>query len=116
MDMEMKDGAVFIAWFGWLCRQSEEIARLHGFHDTPLNDGEQIALMHSELSEGLEALRKDLKSDHIPEFLGIEEELADVIIRIAHYTKRKNLRTAEAVIAKMQFNESRPYKHGNKKF
>lgn len=80
------------------------------------NDGEQIALMHSELSEGLEAIRKDLMSDHIPEFKGIEEELADTIIRICHYAAAKRLRTAEAILAKMEFNATRPAKHGGKKF
>jgi NTP pyrophosphatase (non-canonical NTP hydrolase) len=75
------------------------------------NDGEKIALMHSELSEGLEAVRKDLESDHIPGFSGIEEELADTIIRIVDYAVQKDLRLGEAVFAKMRFNLTRPFKH-----
>jgi len=80
------------------------------------NQGEAIALMHSELSEGLEALRKNLNSDHIPEFKGIEEELADTVIRIMDFGQAFNLRIAEAIIAKIEYNKHRAYKHGGKKF
>ena len=40
------------------------------------NVGEMFALMHSEISEALEAARKDTPSTHIPGFTGVEEELA----------------------------------------
>lgn len=89
----------------------------HGWWDDNRNDGEQIALMHSELSEALDALRHDNPpSGHIPEFSGLEEELADTIIRIMDYSAGNNLRLGEAVVAKMRYNEGRPYKHGGKKF
>lgn len=88
-----------------------------GWWEDERNDGELIALMHSELSEALEALRHDnAKSDKIPEFLGIEEEFADVIIRIFDMAKARNLRVAEALIAKAEYNRNREYKHGGKKF
>ena len=76
------------------------------------NTGEKIALMHSELSEALEADRKDLPSDHIEGFTGVEEELADTVIRILDFAGHHQLRLGEAIIAKLQFNLSRPYKHG----
>jgi len=88
-----------------------------GWWDTDRNDGEMIALMHSELSEALEYIRHgNPLSDHIPEFTGIEEEMADVIIRIMDYGKARCLRIPEAIEAKMQFNANRPYKHGGKAF
>ena len=68
--------------------------------------------MHSELSEALEADRKGLTSDHIPEFSGIEEELADCMIRILDFAGHHDLRLAEAFTAKLQYNLTRPYKHG----
>jgi NTP pyrophosphatase (non-canonical NTP hydrolase) len=76
------------------------------------NFGEKIALIHSELSEALEADRKDLASDHIEGFTGVEEELADVFIRMIDLAVQKDLRLGEAIFAKMRFNLTRPFKHG----
>jgi len=78
------------------------------------NSAEKIALMHSELSEALEADRKDLTSDHIPDFSGIEEELADTLIRILDFAAFHELRLGEAIVAKMHYNLSRPVMHGKK--
>ncbi len=88
----------------------------HGFHEGPNNFGERIALMHSELSEALEYYRKgNGPSDHI-NFTGVEEEFADVIIRIMDTAQEFGLEVAPAILAKMEFNASRPYKNGGKKF
>jgi hypothetical protein len=87
-----------------------------GQKNPPRNEGEMIVLMHSELSEAIEGLRKKLDSDHIPGFLMIEEEFADVIIRIMDQAEFKKYRVIQAIIAKMKFNEGREYKHGGKNF
>jgi NTP pyrophosphatase (non-canonical NTP hydrolase) len=72
----------------------------------------QLAMIHSEVSEVLEAMRKE-KGDDV-----VVEELADIIIRVldfyaflseTHYTK---LSLADAVVAKMQKNVERPKMHG----
>jgi NTP pyrophosphatase (non-canonical NTP hydrolase) len=78
------------------------------------NVGEAIALIHSELSEGLEGHRKGLQDDHVSEFTSLEVELADAVIRILDLAGGLNLRVAEALIAKHSFNQSRPFKHGKK--
>ena len=81
------------------------------------NDGELIALIHSELSEALEALRHgDPPDDKVPEFRGAETEMADAIIRIMDMGVARGWRIAEALVAKMAFNETRPHRHGGKRF
>jgi NTP pyrophosphatase (non-canonical NTP hydrolase) len=87
-----------------------------GWWESPRSDGECIALMHSELSEALEALREDIMSDHIPEFKGVEEELADVLIRVFGFAGARGLNLGAALKAKMEFNRTRPHRHGGKKF
>jgi NTP pyrophosphatase (non-canonical NTP hydrolase) len=85
-----------------------------GFWDSA-NTGEKIALMHSELSEMLEADRKSIDtSEHIPDFSGVEEELADLIIRALDFAGYHQLRLGEALLTKMTFNLNRPFKHGKK--
>lgn len=101
-----------------LCRQAYEIAKNKGWYDEGHpNDAERIALMHSELSEALEAMRKpDLKDKHLPELNPVVVELADVCIRIFDYCGANGFDLEEAIFAKMQVNRNRPHKHGGKKF
>jgi hypothetical protein len=87
----------------------------HGFWDMGVNarnKGEMIALMHSELSEMLEGVRKPGPDAHCPQFTSEEVEMADLLIRAADYWYAYDLRIDEAIVAKMKYNASRPPKHG----
>jgi NTP pyrophosphatase (non-canonical NTP hydrolase) len=92
---------------------AHETAVSKGFWDTKKNDAECIALMHSELSEALEALRKGNPRDRdCPDHGNLEIELADTIIRILDYSRANDLDLAGAILAKMRHNKTRPHKHG----
>lgn len=84
-----------------------------GFYaDVEFNFGEKIALIHSELSEALEADRKGLSSDHLPGRTGVEEELADAAIRIFDLAGFLDIQLGTVIREKLEFNAQRPYKHG----
>ena len=107
----------FAIEFDAVAQEVNHIAIEKGWWEGERNEGELIALMHSELSEALEAIRNgNPPDDKIPEFTGVETELADVIIRIMDMAAAKGYRVGEAVIAKINYNKNRPYKHGGKKF
>lgn len=94
------------------------IAETNGFWE-PIDDqlpnkGEKIALMHSELSECLEGIRKNLPSDHLPGMSMEVEELADCVIRIMDYAQHYGLPLGQAITDKIKFNATREYKHGKK--
>jgi NTP pyrophosphatase (non-canonical NTP hydrolase) len=106
-----------------LVNQSHAIATEKGWWiDSNRNIGELIALIHSEASEALEIYRikgrdglKDnwLSENEKPE--GFTIELADIIIRIADLCGEFGLNLEDALNTKMEFNKSRPYRHGDKK-
>lgn len=86
----------------------------HGFWDEgpARNKGEMIALMHSELSEMLEGVRKPSADSHCPEYSNEAIEAADLLIRLLDYAHGWEIPLGEAMIAKMEFNKGRPRKHG----
>ena len=87
-------------------------ANAHGFWEGS-NKGEKIALMHSELSEALEAIRKGSPADEkCPEFSNEVVELADCVIRIFDYCGQFDLDIVGALSAKHAYNKNRPHKHG----
>ena len=47
-------------------------------------------MMHSELSEAFEAVRKDNMDDHLPTRTGVEAQLSDAMIRIRDYCGDNN--------------------------
>ena len=86
------------------------IAKEKGWWDTERNDAEIIALLHSELSEALEALREHEPAERV------SEELADCLIRIFDYCGARGFDLEDALLKKIEKNKNRPYRHGNKKY
>tara|TARA_E500000331_G_scaffold342891_1_gene377053 strand:- start:387 stop:722 length:336 start_codon:yes stop_codon:yes gene_type:complete len=105
-----------------LVKASYQNAKDHGWHDEPRTVGDLICLMHSELSEALEEHRNGKAPSQTyynetkpskPE--GIPIELADCIIRIFDFCGLHNIDLEKALEIKMDYNRTRPYRHGNKK-
>lgn len=85
--------------------------------------GTKLALIHTEVSEALEGLRKDQMDDKLPHRMMFEVELADAVIRIFDLAGGLNLDMAGAIVDKMEYNAGRQdhkmadrQKDGGKKF
>lgn len=105
-------------WFqhsiNWMADEAHGLAVKKGWWDQDRNILELICLIHSELGEATEAARMPGESKKIPGFSMLEEELADTIIRILDASVQLRLDIAGAVLAKHEYNHSRPERHGGK--
>lgn len=99
-----------------LAAMLHEIAIEKGFWDGEISHdkiGNKLALVHSEVTEVLEAIRKSQGSEKVV------EEIADVIIRLLDvYAAMRNeeqvLHSLDEVLeAKINKNKERPKLHGN---
>ena len=97
-----------------LIREAGETARSKGFHHGRLHDDAEVprllCLIHSEISEAMEAHRNDEGLERIA------EEMADVMIRVADFAYWLNLPLAQAIDEKLEKNRNREYKHGGKRY
>lgn len=107
-----------------LMDEAWQTAEEKGWHEVKENEAprtipELLCLTHSELSEALESHRNNepvlwyRESDGKPE--GLAAELADVFIRIAEFSRDRDIPLEEAIRVKLVFNKTRPHRHGGKK-
>lgn len=122
--------AVDKGWWEMATSLPEEDARKANAED---NLPTYLALIHSEVSEALEAYRSPFppskayitdgqedvwawtRHDGKPE--GILSELADVVIRVFDLVGALGMsdRFVSVLIAKMRYNRTRPHRHGGKR-
>ena len=118
-----------------LAKEVHQNAKNKGFFDSEKNIGEMLCLIHSEVSEALEADRKDIfmpienriewvnelkkDSEFKDDFTQLvkdtfEDELADIMIGVMDLAAFKGVNLEEHIKAKMRFNSLREHKHGKK--
>jgi NTP pyrophosphatase (non-canonical NTP hydrolase) len=124
-----------------LAQKIHDNAKSKGFYDNKKNIGEMLCLIHSEVSEALEADRKNhhtilkenwyLKGLADPNYGAsfnsqesfkhefeksvkntFEDELADVMIRVMDLAAYLDIDLESHIKAKMRYNASREHKHG----
>lgn len=108
----------------------------HGWHEKPAVDKvehmlAEIALIQSEAGEATEAIRTDHRAPKLfsnavnianeddGAFASkikdtLEDELADVCIRVFDFCGEHGIDIEDHIIAKMVYNMNRPYRHGGK--
>lgn len=119
-----------------MVKKAHDNAVNHGFWENPPEFGTAVALVHSELSEALEEMRTGNRirpGEPVPMVYysgkgyvareptecckkpeGVAVELADAVIRIADLCGFMGIDLEAAIVEKMAYNETRPYKHGKK--
>lgn len=96
-----------------------EVAKAKGWWDSIRSPLEIHALIHSEISEATEEVREhkeDYYLDAKGKPCGETTELIDAFIRIADYFGYMGWDFEKVLQNKMEYNTSRPHRHGNKKF
>lgn len=100
-----------------------------GFYDKERNLSEILCLIHSEVSEALEAVRsyksvcegdmKELRANGFDEGLfksrvkgTFEDEIADIIIRTLDLAAYQGIDIQSHIEMKLRYNKTRPHKHG----
>lgn len=116
----------------------KEVNVANGWFDSSRSFGDDIALLHSEVTEAFEAYRKgDMELmfpavEYVDTTYGerfqkivvdpavinpssMPAELADVFIRLLDTCERYNIDLVEAFEQKLAYNRNRAYRHGGKR-
>ena len=107
---------------------AEEVHQINldkGWFDNERTFGDGIALLHSELSEALEAYRdygtddatRAAREDRPGEVIkpeGVGSEFADVLIRLLDECRRQGIDLQQEYDRKVAYNHTRPHRHGGR--
>lgn len=66
--------------------------------------GTSLMLIVSEISEAMEAARKNLMDDKLTHRKGVEVELGDAVIRICDFAGKYGLDLSGAILEKIEYN------------
>lgn len=104
-----------------------EVNQANGWFDSERTFGDGIALLHSEVSEALEAFRehgladatgnggpKDAHGYRVNKPEGVGSEFADVLIRLLDECDRHGIDLTFEFERKLAFNATRGHRHGGK--
>lgn len=107
-----------------LCKEAHETAKSKGWWESDRPVMEQLMLFVTEVAEAAEEYRNgkplteiyyDPNSDTPCKPLGFPIELADILIRVGDTCARYGIDLESALRIKMDYNRTRPHRHGGKK-
>ena len=99
-------------------------AEEHDWHKDDDNIPVKLVMIHSEVSEALEEYRNTPPECEVsylyysadsdkPQGFGVE--LADIVIRVLDLAEMLGMDLTDLILTKMEYNRSRPYRHGGKR-
>ncbi len=92
----------------------DEFCKVKGWRDHPVSFGEAMALLHSEVSEALEAWRRH-GFEPQDDMQDVGAEFADVFIRLLDDCQLFGVDLEYQFNRKMGYNHKRAYRHGGKR-